>query len=694
MASEKTAAVKLTLDGSNYLSNLRKVGQQNAEVAARAQSAWKKMGVAGLESVKRSAAETWASVRGSVKMIAGIGGAATLGGAIKGALDLRSEFKKLAFDVKAGSGQIVQWDALLKEAQEQGIKWGVSTEDLGKAFGEIRDETGSIDYAREAMKAVAVTSRGTGADVHALAGAASSLGEKFGVTGAQAGEALAAVYSMAHQGNIPLEEMDSVIDRIGSSAKLAGVQGVQGFKQIMGLANIAKESSKNLRGALAGVMGLEEEIARPEFGKKIAAQFGIATRDAKGEAKEMTSVLAAIFAKTGGKKEALAQAFQGEQLKIVNEIAEPFRAAFETTSGDVNTKTKAALAALRAKLDEASTTYISAADIAKEAQQRTKGPSAQMAIAMERLKAAFTKPEMIDGLVRLAKVAPLVAQKMADLLEMAFEHPAMAAGIVLGLKAGVPFLTGAISAGGRAIASQIAAAVMGEGAGAVAGKVAGAAARGGGGIVPVPAGAMGVLGKGIAIAGAALAGYEIGKAFTDYVEEHATRPAAANRDALQGATMAAEMNATGKANPQAAAASVKELRAKLDIAKRDREGIAGVLNFQGTAGSEDIGRAERALAKARTASGEDIHAFVRPGEDRIREIVNRAGTYGQQGFVGPTLPAGEDQAAKAVDELPAKLGKQTLTVRVSGPLEVRQMAPAASRGPRPVGPVTPGYAPR
>lgn len=453
MASEKVASVKLKLDGSSYVSELKNLGRQNEDTARKVESVWKTSAVAGLKAARSELGSMVSSVKSTINMVAGLGGSFTLAGAVKGALDLRSEFKQIAVEVREGSGQIVDFNLLMKDAQEQAAKWGLSTKDLGDAMRRVRDETGDLDFARESMKAIAMTSRASGESIEVLATIAGKLGEKFGVAAKDMPEALATVMSLAKQGGIQMDDMAGAIDRVGSSAKSAGISGVDGFARMIGMANLAKGDAKNIRGALMGVMAITDEMAKGDFGTKLQRQFGVATKelkDGKLVARDFQSVLGDVLKKTGGRREQLSRVFEGEQLKIVTDLGNVFRETFEHTSGSVKTKTAAALAAYQAHLKDASKAQINAAEMGRLAAERATSPAAQMQRAMEKLTAAFTRPEMMDGLLKLAEIAPKAADRLAKLMEFAFEHPAMAAGIFAGLKLGAPFIQGALVEGMKA----------------------------------------------------------------------------------------------------------------------------------------------------------------------------------------------------------------------------------------------------
>lgn len=634
--AEKVASVKLTLNGSTYLGQLKELGEENVKQAAKAESAWKRVGVAGLGAFRKAASDTVASVKSTLSMVAGLGGAVTLGGAVKGALDSRSAFKALAFDVQAASGETIDYAAVMRDAQQEAIKWGVSAKELGGVFKEAMAETKDQDFAREAMRAAAVTARGTGASLETLGTIAGALGDKFNVSDGDIADGLAVAYSMVRQTNVPLEEMEGIIDKLGSSAKSLGIQGVGGFERVMGLASIAKDAAKGIRPALSATMQLMEQMGDPSHRKKMMLAFGVETKG-----KDWEQGLADIIAKTGGKKELLAKGFEGEQLKVVTALGDVFRTTFEESTGTAKQKTKAALDALHATISEAGTSNMNAANIAEEAAKRVQSPSAQMAIAMERLTAEFTRPELMNGLIRLAKVAPEAANKLAGLLEFAFNHPAMAAGIYAGMKLGAPAIKAALSEGASVIGDKLKVAVVE----AMAGKGGGFGAGGG---------ALGTLGRVGAVAAAGLVGVEAGQALSENIDKNVVEPTQKRRAALQSATITTELNTTGRFNVDSARESLANLRARLDQAKRDREfSWQDVTTFGlrrlSTASDKEIARGERAyaegeaalrarMAKSAESAAEEVRGMAVAAREASAVFRGMAAPGGGAGGKGPMRP--------------------------------------------------------
>lgn len=602
MSAEKTASVKLTLNSGSFLSGLKAITKAAGDTGRGLVRGLQAPTIAGLKRMGQAASEMGGALKNTLRMVGGLGGALSLAESVKGAVDLRAQWKQIAYDIKGGTGELVDFKELMKDAQTAAIQWGQSTEDLGRAFATVNEEVADTNFASDAMHAIAVTARGTGKSVEELADVAGKLNEKFLVGSSGIEDGLAKVVGMSLKGGVHFDQMAQAVEKVGSSAKLLGINGIEGFQKVIGMANLAKGSAKNLRGALTGVMGIMDEMSTPEGLKKMGAAFQIATKDAKGAQRPFFDMVESIMKKTHGKKSMLARGFQGEQLKIVNDLGQVFRETFEKTSGTVEQKTAAALDAYRAHLDEASRSQLDAAKVAQQAADRMNSPSAQMTVAMEKLKRAFTSPEMMDGLLKLAKMAPMAAQRLAGLAEMVFEHPAMAAGIFAGIKLGVPFLQGAIAAGGKSIATALLGAVMqgGGGASQVVGALGGgAAARG-------TAGAVGALGTVGLLAGAGLAGYQAGSYAADNWIDPVVSKSQGKTDNLQAATLAADMNTSGKFTKGGGEESLATLRASLDAAKKDKEfSWKDVATFGlrrlGTADSGDIDKGEKLYAERKKA---------------------------------------------------------------------------------------------
>lgn len=630
--SEREASVKLTLKSGSFLVSLKELAGENEKAAKRTENAWKKAGVAGLKALKAEIGDTFSSLKTAVKTAVTLGGAFSFGSAIRGAIESQSQFRNLAFAVKAGTGEIVKWNDLQRDAQITALQWGQRTHELGSAYQELFDEVGDIGFAEAGMENAALAARATGKDVGMLANIVGVLNEKFDVTADELPETMAAVVSLGNKGGISIEQMGEKIGILGASAKAAGLSGQAGFQTIVGMANIADNAMGSFKKSLAAVTGLLDSFGTPEQAKKIAGVFGVSMKDAKHNARGLTDVLGDVFAKTGGKRELLAKAFTGEQLKLVLELAKPFTEAFGQTGGTIKEKTAAGLGAYKAALEKAGKSQLTAADLAAEAQKRMEDPQARLNIALEKLQQSFAKPQMIAAIERLSSQLPVLADKMAGLIDFVLDNPKTAAGIFLGFKLGAPVL-GAIFQSGAASFAKAAAGALGGG------------------------GALGGLGKAAGVASVGLAGFEAGGLFADKVIDPAERESKGISNSLSDAMLAADLNTSGKFSKGGGEASLANLRSRLDAAKKDKEfSFSDVYSFGlrrlGTSSDEDIEKGEKLYAERRAAldklpdaSGKatdamnDIAAAARAAAAALGSIGGGGAPPGGGASRGPPRPA-------------------------------------------------------
>ena len=589
MASEKTATVKLTLDGSSYIGELKNVTRESEASATRVENAWKKSAVAGLKEFRTQLGEVTSSVKNTIRNIATLGGAVSFGAAIKGAVDAEAQFKNLSFAIKAGTGELVAWQDLQKDAQTTATQWGQSSRELGKVYHDLFSELGDLPLAKVGMEQAALASRATGESVETLANITGVLGEKFNVTAAEMPEAMAAVISLGNKGGISIAQMGEKLGLLGASARAAGLQGQGGFQTMVGMANIADNAMGSFKKSLSAVTGLLDAFGTPEEAKKISGVFGVAVRDAKGNVRDLTTVMGEIFQKTGGQREKLAMGFTGEQLKLVVELGKTYGDTFKATSGSIKDKSEAALAAYNAAIKKAGESQLTAAQLADEANNRMKDPQARLAQAIEKIEQAFTKPKMIDALEKLAESLPELAEQMSKLISFVLENPGTSAAIAAGVKLGAPALQAALTAAAPGIGKAVMGA-LGQGAGAFT----------------VSGGAPGALGKVAGVAGAVGAvaavgavSYEAASAYAEHAIDPARKRSAEVAGGLQGATMAASINTTGRIDPKRAQESLDTLRQRLDAARKDREfSFSDVytlgLRRLGTASDEDIAKGQAA----------------------------------------------------------------------------------------------------
>lgn len=476
----KEAAIRITANASGFTKALRAAEQI-------AKSSGKRMGESlskGLSSAVKNVGPALRSALGTIKSTVlsstGLHGGLELASLVRGAMEAEAGFRKLAFSIRAGTGQDAAggFRALQKEVHQVALQTGQSTEELTEALGSVYQETGDEQFARRALGMIATAATGAHQPVRVLASIAGTLNEKFGVAEDALGETLAAAVSLGNKGGVSVEELAERLGVIGAYARGAGLEGAEGFRQMVGMLNVADNSGKNLRKNIVLVGTLTEQMANAGLKVDMARKLGLDPKQLKGSAAQ---VLGAIMQKTGGKREELAKAFQGDQLEFLVELGSKYAEKFAEAQGSVKEKGAAALAAFHDTLEEAGKSALSWADLQKEAAAEMQTAERQFENAMTKVKEVFAREEITEAVTKLISKLPALAEIVAKVADFASESPVTAGAIGVGALVGKGMLESAIMA------------AFSRGGASAAGAISGAFASGGGTAAGALSGAFGPL---------------------------------------------------------------------------------------------------------------------------------------------------------------------------------------------------------
>lgn len=566
--SEKESKVRLELAAGGFLSMLQEVAKQSKHLAEglegigeSGEKADKKLSPMlaslkkGAGAAKDSLAELGSSLKSTLASAATLGGALSFGAGAHAGMALVSTYKDLAFQISTGTGKAVEWTEVQKDIEGAASRWKQSNEKVAASYRALFDETGDLQFTADAVDAVAMAATASGKSLESLTSIAGTLNEKFGIAGDEMEDALASVLELSSKGGATVEDLGAKLGVVGASAKQMGLEGKAGLQQVLGMLNVGDNVTGSFKKNLAAVTGLMETFGNADKLKSIEKDLGIKLTDKGGGARK--DALDKILSKTGGKEETLSKVFQGDTLKLVSDFGKTFQKTFSETEGTAKQKTAAALAAFHHALDEAGKTTLTASQLEAQAKKRAaEDPERAMDDAMNKFKAAFTKPEMMASMEKLAQLLPRMASGAAKLVEMVANHPLLAGAAFVGAKAGGSFATSiagdAIKGIGKSIGKDIATAAAKDGAWAVAGKGIGAAA-------------------GIAVAAAVA--YELGKAAIDSVYE--TKAADQGDLAAGGANAIAAIASGDKSRMRD---EIVNLNQKIKQAEDNQSGVGGFVD--------------------------------------------------------------------------------------------------------------------
>jgi hypothetical protein len=513
--AERDAKVRLNLAAAGFLSMMRELEKQSKQlgdsiedIGKDAKQAEPKVSglmtalKAGADKGKEAARELVGQLKNGISMAVTFGGALSFGAALKGGVELVDTYQDIAFAIRRSTGAAQDWRDVQAAVEAAAKRWKVSNKEAAASFQDLFKTSEDLDFTTKALNAAARASAATSASMGATTKLAEELGEKFGITGDEIDSAMTTLVGAVPGGKAGLEELAEGLGLVGASARAVGLQGEGGLKQVLGMLNMAGAAGGNFKRELMSVTQLLEQLGDQDQVKNIEKALGTKLRDKGGRTKQ--DAIERIIIATQGKPEELSKVFTGPVLRFMTELGKTFQDARGKAEGSEREKTVAGLRAFRESLKKAGETSLTSADLEKEAAERMKGPKAQLQDALNRLEQAFTRPQMIAAIDKLAAIAPKLADGLAKLLEFIVDNPVLAGAGFVGAKVGGAALTGAAS-------SAI--------SGALAGKAAAAGAGAGAGGAGAAAGALGLGAKaglvGLAAGAGVATGIVIGKATVD-----------------------------------------------------------------------------------------------------------------------------------------------------------------------------------
>ena len=454
--AEKAASIKVNLKGDQAKSEIRGLKDDTKRAAGEMGSALQGALSTGLKGGTDALKGAFSSIKSVVMSIGGLVGGLGVAEITKQALEANSKFGDLSFGIRAAGGSMKDAATIQKQLQKGALETAQDSFKMVDAFEGIRRETGSLDYARGSIDTVATAARGAHKDLGTMAGVAGTLNEKFGITAEELPDALADVVGLSEKGGVGFEDMADKLGLIGAFAKEAGLQGRAGFGQMVGMLNLADNANGSFKKGITAVGGLLEQLGNNVGKNKIGAALGISMKDLGGNAGQQ---IEAIMKATKGQKAGLEKAFGGEQLKLLVDLGKTYGAAFDSTKGDVKTKTAAAVGAVRDAFESAGKSTLTFADIQKEAASEMNEAPQKLAQAKEKLLQAFSSDKVQAAINKIIDKLPALADFIAKIVGMVADNPAAAGAAALGgtfAKGAIEsIIVGAFKTGGTAAAASI-----------------------------------------------------------------------------------------------------------------------------------------------------------------------------------------------------------------------------------------------
>lgn len=366
----------------------------------------------------------------------GLSGAALTSASLGQALQLDEMTRRLAINSR-GPGQAgANPEELRKKFTNLGIETGIAPEQLAGGAMKYVSKTGDLTTAMANMKTFAVTAQATGASVEDIASAAADLSEKFDIkTTEDMGKALAVLTFQGKRGAFELKDMAEQFPEMAAAAQRAGMTGVKGMQTLGGLAQIARQSTGSGAEASTAVQMMLTQLTTKSGqlhsgealgGQKVDVFEG---GDPTKKARDIPTVISEVISKSHGNQQQLAKLFDVRGLRAVSPLIKAYHDAADSTTGTAAQKEAAGKANVLRKIQVASDSGGSWADVEADAADAMKATSVQLEqlkIRLENAAASAFFPALQNLTPHLEELVPVVAKAaalVADLVSAFAQNP-------------------------------------------------------------------------------------------------------------------------------------------------------------------------------------------------------------------------------------------------------------------------------
>src|SRR5512140_2522488 len=167
--ADKEARVRLTLNNAGFLGGLRQTTDEVKRQGAAMAQAFHKPLLGGLDSAKKSLVGLGSEAKNVAKFGLALGGSFALAEAAKGALSLQSNYKNLAFAIRAGTGEAVKWQSVQATIEGAAALTKQRNDAVAQSFHNIYEETGSLQFTNAAVVAAGKAATTTGREMSIFA---------------------------------------------------------------------------------------------------------------------------------------------------------------------------------------------------------------------------------------------------------------------------------------------------------------------------------------------------------------------------------------------------------------------------------------------------------------------------------------------------------------------------------------------
>lgn len=514
--ADKESTIRANLNASGFLGGVARMGAETKKFAAESKKSIKEAFHDGLKDASRELANTGREMRGLLKTALGIGGAFSLEEGIRGAIEMKSQMAGIADRLSDMTGKTVTWEQTQARIVELANETRQPIEKIGEVYDELLQKTGDASFVDKTVGFMGKFAKAERQSLESVTEAVTVMKEKFGITANEVPTQLAKMFGTSRKGAASFQEMSGIMSQLGATAGQAGLEGKRAFDFLLGAIEKTDDGMGSVEKQMAGISDMLARLAPQSETLDAIAKKANPNNPAKF-AKELHNsadaleVMQKVLGQTKG-YEALHAAMGKSKSpgKLAFEIlTKPFNDQAAEVLSNVHATEQQKKVAVQQGLDAFNKFVLGfgRSDITAEAVldrfgKKSQSAEANLTLAMNKFKAAFTDPKMMAAITKLSGALPKLAEAIAKVVGYVVENPGKAAAGFAGLKVGGAvagalggvllkklFTKGAAAAAGGALAAEGGAAAAGAGTLAAGGGTA--LAAGGGGLLSGAAATIG-----------------------------------------------------------------------------------------------------------------------------------------------------------------------------------------------------------
>lgn len=248
------------------------------------------------------------------------GGAAVLA-AGKNLMDYESQLTRLAI---AGNLTAAQQKQLNKEIMDSAFATGQSRNAILSGIDTIVEQTGDLQFARDAIKDIGIASTATGAEMQSLAALANQLKEKLNIGKSDLSTALNLLTVQGKAGAFNLKDMANNGERLFAAAGRFDMSGLDSLRRFGALLQVARMGTGSSEQATTSIEGIFSEILDKQ---KQISRYGVKIYSDKDKTKlkSVDTIIKDIITKTKGREDLLGNIFGRQSIRGITTLAKLYR---------------------------------------------------------------------------------------------------------------------------------------------------------------------------------------------------------------------------------------------------------------------------------------------------------------------------------------------------------------------------------